>query len=415
MTINANSTPPDLNLQILDEASAWFVEFRVGDVDVGCRAEFDRWLRQSPEHIRAYLEIARAYHSLSEFSAEQVAKLSEQLSLAPGDQNVVRLEPNAPCAVVANRTPRSAALTRGAADKRSSASTTSDVGSISRPKMGRWISASMAAAAVASVVVWNTFPKYSTYSTGIGESRTITLADGSLITLNALTEMRVKYTKTTRLIDLLAGQAFFQVTENKDRPFVVRSGFAVVKDVGTQFDVDRAAKSTTVTVVEGRVALYSADEASSVLSTQPALEPGVSPDGASVVARAPESASQANGSSMPPERQVSRGSPGILLGAGEQAVVSEHEIATQTRANVGAATSWLKHRFIFDGSHLNDVVDQFNRYNARQIVIDSAALDNVRISGIYSSTDPDSFLRFLRAQPGIEVSQTGGVFHIAKK
>lgn len=415
MTINANSTPPDLNRQILDEASAWFVEFRVGDADVECRAEFDRWLRQSPEHIRAYLEIARAYHSLSELSAEQVSKLSELMSLAPRDQNVVRLEPNAPCDVVTNRTPRSAALARGAAEKRSSASAISDVSGRSRPKIGRWVSASIAASAAAGLLVWITLPKYSTYATGIGESRTITMADGSLITLNALTEMRVRYTKTARVIDLLAGQAFFQVAENKDRPFVVRSGFAVVKDVGTQFDVDRAAKSTTVTVVEGRVALYSADEASSVFSTQPDLEPGVGPDGASVAARAPASASQPKGSSMPPEPRASGGAPGILLAAGEQAVVSAHEISTQTRANIGAATSWLKHRFIFDGSHLSDVVDQFNRYNARQIVIDSPALDDFRISGVYSSTDPDSFLRFLRAQPGIEVTQMDGAFHIAKK
>lgn len=415
MTMNANSMPPDLNRQILEEASAWFVDFRVGDVDVECRAEFDRWLRQSPEHIRAYLEIARAYHSLSELSAEQVAKLSELTSLAPGDQNVVRLEPNAPHDPATNPTSRSAASTRGATGKRSSASAIGDVSSRSRPKIGRWISASMAAAAAAGVIAWIALPRYS-YSTGIGESRTITMTDGSMITLNALSEIRVRYTKTARLIDLRAGQAFFQVAENKDRPFIVRSGFAVVKDVGTQFDVDRAAKSTTVTVVEGRVALYSADEASSAFSTQEELGPGVSPDGASAVTRTPQSTSRvASGSSVPPDPQASGGSSGILLAAGEQAVVSEHEISTQIHANVSAATSWLKHRFVFDGSHLSDVVDQFNRYNARQIVIDSAALNDVRISGIYSSTDPNSFLRFLRAQPGIEVTQVDGAFHIAKK
>jgi len=415
MTINANPMPRDLNRQILEEASAWFVEFRVGDVDVKCRAEFDRWLRQSPEHIRAYLEIGRAYHSLSELSAEQVAHLSELMSLASADQNVVQLEPNAPYGLATNGTPRSAVLTRGAAEKRSSANAISDASSRSKPKIGRWMSASIAAAAVAGVVAWIAYPKYSSYSTGIGESRTITMADGSMITLNALSEIRVRYTKAERLIDLRTGQAFFQVAENKDRPFVVRSGFAVVKDVGTQFDVDRASKSTTVTVIEGRVALYSADEASSAFSTQQEPGPGASPEGGSVAVPAPERISRADGSSVPPEPQASRGSAGVLLAAGEQAVVSEHEISTQTHVNIGAATSWLKHRFVFDGSHLSDVVDQFNRYNARQIVIDSAALDNIRISGVYSSTDPGSFLRFLRAQPGIEVTEADGAFHIAKR
>src|ERR1700722_13443867 len=53
-----------LNSQILDEASEWFVDFRVGDVDATARERFDEWLRRSPEHIRAYIDIARTYVEL---------------------------------------------------------------------------------------------------------------------------------------------------------------------------------------------------------------------------------------------------------------------------------------------------------------------------------------------------------------
>ena len=56
---------PELNRQILDEASEWFVDFRVGDVDTVARERFDEWLRRSPEHIRAYWEIAKTYVELS--------------------------------------------------------------------------------------------------------------------------------------------------------------------------------------------------------------------------------------------------------------------------------------------------------------------------------------------------------------
>ena len=55
---------PALNAQILDEASEWFVDFRVGDVDAHARERFDEWLRRSPEHIRAYIDIARTYVEL---------------------------------------------------------------------------------------------------------------------------------------------------------------------------------------------------------------------------------------------------------------------------------------------------------------------------------------------------------------
>jgi transmembrane sensor len=361
MSTNTKPPLPKPNRQILDEASAWFVEFRVGDADLDSRAEFDRWLRQSPEHIRAYLETARAYHELSALDSERVAKLSELISGAQRDENVLRLEPNAPDEPASGPVPST------------------------RTKLRRWIPASIAAAVAAGLVIWITLPKYPIYSTGVGENRTITMPDASTITLNAATKIKVKYTKTERVIDLVAGQAFFQVAANKYRPFVVRSGFAVVRDVGTQFDVDRTAGNTTVTVVEGLVALYSAS-------------------------------SPRNGSTLPPEPPQDSGrSPAVFLAAGEQAVVSAHEISTQTHANIGAATSWLKHRFIFDGSPLSDVVDQFNRYNSRQIIIDDAALDGLRISGVYSSTDPDSFLRFLGTQPGIEVTQADGTIHIDRK
>lgn len=373
MSTNTNSPLPALNRQILDEASTWFVEFRVGDADVQSRARFDRWLRQSPEHIRAYLEIARVYHELSTLGSEQVANLNELIALAQRDANVVRLEPKAP-----DEPEKPSTAHESASCDRSG----------SRRRLSRWIPASVAAVAVAGLATWIALPRYPTYSTGVGENRTLTMADGSTITLNALTDIRVRYTKAERVIDLMSGQAFFQVTANKYRPFVVHGGFAVVKDVGTQFDVDRAARSTTVTVVEGLVALYS-DRAS---------------------------ASHGDSSSTPAEpRQDSGTSPAVILAAGEQAVVSEHEITTQAHVNTGAATSWLKHRFIFDGSHLSDVVDQFNRYNSRQIILDDAGLDALRISGVYSSTDPDSFLRFLGAQPGIAVTQVNGAIHIDRK
>ena len=149
MSTNTNPPLPKPNRQILDEASAWFVEFRVGDADLNARSEFDRWLRQSPEHIRAYLETSRAYHELSGLDSEKVARLSELISAAQRDQNVVRLEPNAP-------------------DELESG----PVGS-TRPILGRWIPASIAAAVVAGFVVWITLPKYPTYSTGVGENRTV--------------------------------------------------------------------------------------------------------------------------------------------------------------------------------------------------------------------------------------------------
>src|SRR5258705_13038303 len=51
-----------MNTQIYEEACTWFVDSRAGDLDDAGRREFDRWLRKSPEHLSAYLEIAAIWN-----------------------------------------------------------------------------------------------------------------------------------------------------------------------------------------------------------------------------------------------------------------------------------------------------------------------------------------------------------------
>src|SRR6267142_2800128 len=85
---------PKLNRQILDEASAWFVDFRVGDVDSGARERFDQWLRQSPEHIRAYMEISKTYVELPASNPDRKIDVQELIARARADDpvNVIPLD-----------------------------------------------------------------------------------------------------------------------------------------------------------------------------------------------------------------------------------------------------------------------------------------------------------------------------------
>ena len=78
-----------------------------------------------------------------------------------------------------------------------------------------------------------------TYSTGIGEQRSLALEDGSSIKLNAMSRIRVRFTATRRDIELIEGQAFFRVAKDKTRPFIVESKGTQVRAVGTEFDVYR--------------------------------------------------------------------------------------------------------------------------------------------------------------------------------
>jgi transmembrane sensor len=81
--------------------------------------------------------------------------------------------------------------------------------------------------------------------------------------------------------------------------------------------------------------------------------------------------------------------------------------------DLASATAWTQHRLIFDDTRLADVADEFNRYNHRQLVIESDELADLRISGVYSSTDPTSLMRFLSEQPGVKITQERDQIRIA--
>jgi transmembrane sensor len=206
------------------------------------------------------------------------------------------------------------------------------------------------------------------YATDIGEQRSVTLQDGSVIDLNARSRIRVRYTDGTRRIDLIEGQALFHVAKDSTRPFIVTSGSTHVRAVGTQFDVNRKSAGIIVTVVEGRVAV---------------LAP----------------------SALPSEA-------GTLVAAGEQLNVTATSARKTERPDISAATAWTQHRLVFNSAALSDVVEEFNRYNTRQLVIDAPELESFGVVGVFSSTDPSALLRFLNAQPGVRVEERGDRIHI---
>ena len=398
--MNIKHARPKLNRQILDEASTWFVDFRVGDVDSGARERFDRWLRESPEHIRAYMEIAKTYVELPALSLQPTIDVQALIAHALPESNVVPIEDHA-----RSRRP-------GPPTAKAMESTGVDP---EFPRRRRpWIkaaalAASIAAVGTASLLVYFALNHSSKYITQIGERRSITLVDGSTIDLNSRSEVRVNYSERERNVELIDGQALFEVAKDKARPFIVRSGETAVRAVGTQFDVYRKKNGTTVTVIEGRVAVLN--------STHSVAEEQFHGGNAPFLASGATKIAGTSGSGKSPPLAEGNGTENaaILVSAGEQLTVSDHVIAVPAPADVAVAIAWVQHRLIFDASRLNDVVDDFNRYNRRQIIIEDRTLDDFHVSGVYSSTDPASLLRFLRSQSHIEVIETDQDVRINRK
>jgi transmembrane sensor len=411
-------TTPKTNRQIVDEASEWFVEFRVGDVDAAARERFDEWVRRSPEHIRAYIEIARTYVEMPNPHGTKPLDVEALIAYARTGENIVPFDQvgSAPA-----HEPRALAEPKTLEPQARRAMH-------ARPLRRSWlaIAASVLIAALAGAAWWQS-ARYPLYKTDIGERRSITLADGSTVDLNARSKLRVEFSKNERRVLLLEGQALFQVSKDKYRPFIVSSGNATVRAVGTQFDVNRKASGTTVTVLEGRVAVYSSTHIEPA-TTAPAPQPTAVLPHASTQAQAaghspvsPLSSSHPAGSppslpEAPAGLTDPSGSAAIFLSAGEQVTVTPAAVVPEpVHADIGATTAWMERRLIFEGSKLSDVVQEFNRYNKRQLVIVDAQLSDFHVSGVYSSTDPSSLIRFLREQPGIKITENENDVQIAPK
>ena len=369
----------NINTQIVDEASSWFIECRAGDLDEAGRLELDTWLRRSPEHLRAYLEIAAIWNegpALDPLGKWDAATLIAQAAEDP--DNVVALreftadnkaQMSSNPAIVPNDSPPERRF-------------------IPRPGKRALALAASLAGVLATAATWLWSQMYSSvYTTGMGEQRFLKLADSSTVEMNSRSRVHVRYTRDERLVDILAGEALFNVTKDSARPFVVGVGGTRVSVVGTQFDVYKKAHTTVVTVVEGRV---------------------------SVVAPAPVLPSRDIEGSKDRSDASRSGSP-MLVSAGEQLTMTSNLAKLVEHANLAAVTAWTQRRIMFDSATLMEVAEEFNRYNSRQLIIDTPELLQFHISGTFSSTDPESFVRFLRERPDVRVIETGSAIRISKK
>jgi transmembrane sensor len=343
------------NAQILDEASAWFVEFSESEIEPAAREAFSLWLRASPEHVRAYLKVSATFDTMGQLHRHRGRDVQALLDALLAEGNVVDLGSKK-------------APTTG---KTSLPLLGQESGLRSGSARSRLIAASVAILvfAVGALAIWNA--QRWVYATGIGEQRLVNLADGSTIELNAQSRLRVQLTQSERLVDLEGGQALFHVAKDPSRPFIVKSDGTRVRAVGTQFDVNREATDTVVTVLEGRVAVATNQD-------------GVAD------ARAPT----------------------LYLSAGDQVTLAQTSTPatpnthpTPTRADVAAVTAWTQHKLVFASSPLPEVAGEYNRYHEKRLRVADPALADFRISGVFSAVDASALIAFLRAQPNIQVEE----------
>jgi len=215
-------------------------------------------------------------------------------------------------------------------------------------------------------------PHATTYATPVGGHRNIVLVDGSRIALNTDTELRVTMDARRRTVELLRGEALFQVKHDSAHPFVVLAAQHRVIDLGTKFLIRKESDDLKVVLIEGRARLES--------------------DNAQTSARA------------------------AILTPGDEAVATAHKLSITRKApeELQSELAWQQGVLVFHRASLVDVANEFNRYNRRKIVIaDSGAAARV-ISATLPANDVGAFARMAQNFLGLHVDESGSEVVISR-
>lgn len=201
---------------------------------------------------------------------------------------------------------------------------------------------------------------FPTYSTKIGEQRTVHLSDGTNVMLNTSTVLKVRYERGLRRVDLVRGEAFFDVAPNKLRPFIVEAGGEYVKAVGTSFIVRADKSSMEVTLLSGRV-----DVGQGHFNASPER------------------------SLVPGDRFRKTASSAVM-----------------DRPRLETVTAWRNGEIVLNEMPLTRAVAEMNRYSKKPIVLSSRTAGDRKISGIVRVDEPDVFVATVAGVYGLQVTRS---------
>jgi len=199
--------------------------------------------------------------------------------------------------------------------------------------------------------------------TGASERRTVSLPDGSSVTLNASTRLETEWLAHERRVWLVAGQALFRVAKDKARPFIVAAGDRTVTALGTAFDVRLEADRVQVTLLEGRVAVRGVGKA----SQQPMLE----------------------------------------LKPSQQLVAVDGDVPMVRVVDTVRVSAWAEGEVFFTDEALPAAVAEMNQHSSQQIVVADPALSQYRVNGMFRVGNQDGFVGAVTSYFPIEARPDG--------
>lgn len=198
------------------------------------------------------------------------------------------------------------------------------------------------------------------FQTPVGGHEIVSLPDGSRVELNTNTAIKAVVNDQVRAVWLERGEAFFEVAKQHGRKFVIYAGPRAVTVLGTKFSVRRESGEVVVAVLEGRVRVGP-------------TAPDVS------------------------ERHATVTAGDIAIARGRNTLITNSAEAVQQQL------AWRSGRLIFHDATLADAVEQFNRYNRKQLVIGDPAVARLLVGGSFFARNVDAFTQLLRDGYGLDV------------
>lgn len=295
-----------------DEAARWYAKLNNTTITTDCLRQFREW-RDIGDNRQAYADIDAFWKRIEALKADEEIK-------AAGQEALDRKKPGRPGPV-----------TKGV------------------------IAFLLASSGAGLAYGYRTYLGHS-YSTEVGEQRLVRLTDGSRVRIDTDSQLRVRMRRDQRLIELVRGQAFFEVAHDPARPFIVNANGTSVRAIGTRFDVRQGSDGVQVILLDGKVRV--------------------------------ESAASGKGWTLSPGQEIRPSAPA----------------PAPRPIDAAAATSWTSGRLVFQNQPLQSAIDQVNRYSDTKVILGEPSLAKTTVSGSFETGDTEAFVGAVKDLYGLKVA-----------
>jgi transmembrane sensor len=323
--INMNDAKPEI-IADKDAAREWLVRLYADDVTDSDKAAFKVWLSADAAHLAAYRAVETLWRDISALPKDAFASVPANIEPLPFTKRV---------SIFSNPVAQGFAIAAG-----------------------------LMLALLTTFIIFNTPTNSALYETQHAELKTITLEDGSIVTLSARSKLRTEFSKYSRTAVLISGRAYFDIEPDAAKPFTVKAAETAVTVTGTEFDVLVRPSGVQVAVTEGSVKVSDLTPPRNRINIPVNLVVGdkllTAPDGSSV----------------------------------EKSHFDSEDLL-----------AWQSGRLVYENTSLSDIVDDANRYRQKPIRIRNKNLANLKVTTSFRSNQSEQMLDGLEASYAVTIRE----------